>query len=533
MTRPVVSGTAVGPLPQNLRQANHTFWNWSTDPGGAFPVTDARIIDGNIRLYAQYRRNPVITNPAVDGRTVLFASLPVTWETLPGTTQQRLSLIDLSTSPPTTRINNQLVTGGSFTIPVGHFVAGRNYMVEVVATVSGRNLISRRVFTVGQILPTILSPFTDRVQIEPEGLLVEWQEVPGATYQFTLENITTGAIPIVVAATGTSFRILARYLIPGHHYRIEVAATVGGQTVRSWREFTVIEPPPPPNAGITVTVLDPNGWPVVGALVHIMRESNPNAPVNQRERLEVANRTNNNGVAFFTNTEIGSVGTYGINVTHPEFVSTGATSTPASSNNDNRPNFVRSNASRADEIEFSFAERSQPLRNFGWWNVLQDMHTLPYQTNSIFGWREDTPFPHNFDWHNGIDFNLPTRGAIRDHRIYSAFRGYVTGVSLNTTGMGYAVTMRFEDRDNRVNYYMRYMHMIGTPLVSSDVYLRHRTHIGNVGNTGNSFGYHLHLDVHRVPSGVRFGGSNRAQQIDPRAFFPPGFVNTRPHIAGR
>jgi len=157
-----------------------------------------------------------------------------------------------------------------------------------------------------------------------------------------------------------------------------------------------------------------------------------------------------------------------------------------------------------------------------------------------------------FGWHSGLDFNLPGndsqgRNLSRYHRIYSAFTGDVINSGSHPASMGYFVITQFVDRYNGYNYYMRYMHMIAPPLVrrGTDVIGGRAlpdgytpTHIGNVGNTGNSQNYHLHLDVHRAPhdpdnpSNPVFAGSDRSQQIDPHAFFQPGFVNPRPQIAG-
>jgi len=302
----------------------------------------------------------------------------------------------------------------------------------------------------------------------------------------------------------------------------------------------VLQPVAPPSAGITVTVLDDTGLPLQGALVHIMREANNSAPVGQRGRIEVAHRTDNNGIAFFTNEEIGSVGIrYGINVTHPDFVSTAQTSTLGINiGTAQRPRWVpvfeRDNANQIQQVEFRFTERSAPLRAFGWEDILQGMGTLAWRTNSIFGWRE---MP-GFGWHNGLDFNLPGvnsdgNNLSTNHRIYSAFRGRVTDRYSNRDSRGYGVTIRFPDPENGVNYYMRYMHMIKAAYVNNHTYVYAGTLIGRVGNTGNSQNDHLHIDVHRVRIDVGFDGTNRAQQIDPHAFFPPGFVNPRPQIANR
>jgi len=446
-------------------------------------------------------------------------NLAVTWETVPGATH-RLSLIDITFAQPVTLINNQTVTGGSFTIPVSQFTVGRYYRVDIVATVSGRNLSSSRIFTIGQILPEILSPLNDRVQIEPEGLVVTWREVPGATYQFTLVNRNTNATVIATGVTGTSFRIFERYLTPGHRFRIEVAATLGGHTVRSWREFDVIAPLQPPSVGITVTVLDGNGWPIQGAYVHFLRSgSTPQA----RNRTF---RTNANGIAFYPNAPVAD---FRINVTHPHFVSNSNTS----------GRLERTNITSVQTASFVMAESSARLRSFGWANVLEGIGTRPYRISSVYGHR----YMPGFEWHSGVDINEYVVGRGEGNMIFSAFTGEVVDVFLNGGGAGFGANVRFADERSETYYFMRYMHMQQRPMVNRisagtnspasvnltvGMTLFINEHFGFLGNTGRSFGPHLHIDVHRQNS-HNFVAA-RANEVDPRAFFAPGFVNPWPNM---
>jgi len=274
-----------------------------------------------------------------------------------------------------------------------------------------------------------------------------------------------------------------------------------------------------------------------------MRGGNNTAPVGQTARLEVARRTDANGVAFFTNEEIRTLGRYGINVTHPQFAATYTTSTlftnigtAANPVWERRPDFFR-RTEHVDIVQYvEFVLQNNPaleFRLFGWGPVLPNMNTVRYENNSVFGWRED-PALGGFDWHNGIDLRLPTPGAIRDYPILSAFRGQVEGIFRNINSAGHGLIIRYQNEHNGFTYYMRYMHMIEPPRVSSGIVYRGQ-HIGNVGNTdggtARSGGYHLHIDVGRVRNGETFAPrDNRHQQLDPRAFFAEGFADPRPQM---
>jgi len=98
--------------------------------------------------------------------------------------------------------------------------------------------------------------------------------------------------------------------------------------------------------------------------------------------------------------------------------------------------------------------------------------------------------------------------------------------------MGFGATVRYFDPISEYYFFIRYMHMEDFTAVTrhgvrtdlnTTMTLNIREHFGYMGNTGDSTGRHLHLDVHRQRDGERLSPS-LATQIDPRAFFVPDFV---------
>lgn len=90
--------------------------------------------------------------------------------------------------------------------------------------------------------------------------------------------------------------------------------------------------------------------------------------------------------------------------------------------------------------------------------------------------------------HLGIDINGP---GVDGRSIVAAYAGTVTQAGLNG-GYGQSVTI-----NHGSGYVTRYAHMKYTPAVSAGQAVQRGTVIGYVGNTGNSFGSHLHFEIHR------------------------------------
>jgi len=370
-------------------------------------------------------------------------------------------------------------------------------------------LFVRELITVWRTIPDVRDMHL--MEREPVTPTITWQAVPGATYRITLINITNNNELIMdrQIVNGTSYTIPEGFRRLGHTYWVEVtAATPDNMWVSHYQTTFVLREQPLP--GLSVTVRDPGNLPLLGARVQLVR-------YNGRSYFAF---TDHHGVAFFPDLSTNSF-VYGINVTHPQFVSTESHS--------RRITYARPSTGTAVRNEsFAFSEFSSYFRSFDWADVVENRAMLPYRIGSVFGWRDTRVI-----WHSGIDFNFPEAGAVNGRGVNSAFEGQVTWIFNNHETAGHGATVRFRDSEGRMDYYMRYMHFIELPHVHRDGRWRDMTmrdtlrrgeRFGRIGNTGNSSGAHLHIDVHRVPLGTTVGIFERRNQMDPHAFFEPDFV---------
>lgn len=99
--------------------------------------------------------------------------------------------------------------------------------------------------------------------------------------------------------------------------------------------------------------------------------------------------------------------------------------------------------------------------------------------------------------HKAIDLTTGTPGQIKDAPIYAAKAGTVVQ-SYKSDSWGNTILIRHDDtKDSGGNcYYTRYAHMeaLASQAVGSKVSQGDK--IGNVGNTGQSTGYHLHFQIY-------------------------------------
>ena len=372
-------------------------------------------------------------------------------------------------------------------------------------------------------IPTITNPATNNVQLPLQNLTVRWNAPSGSGFIYTIamRNITQDPHsrypPIMTEriVNTNSFTIPQHYFTAGNQYRIAVSAGLSGdRNAWRWSERTFfIQTPAQP--GITVTVRNANNQPISGAVVQFVRSTSPaEGPV-------TSFRTGSNGTVFFANA---LPGTYGINVTHPNYASTSATTR----------RITRAAANQAQNESFTMGESSAALRNLGWRPILEDMRTPAnprYRISSVYGYREWTGNPLNI--HVGIDIVENVAGGGLGRRVHSAFAGTVAHVYTNRYGSaGYGIVIRYTH--NGTAWYVRYLHLRNLPARANGT----RLHAGNtvsageqigfLGNTPPGTGAHLHIDVHRNFD-PRNGG-NFSRSIDPRAFFADGFVSPWPQL---
>lgn len=127
---------------------------------------------------------------------------------------------------------------------------------------------------------------------------------------------------------------------------------------------------------------------------------------------------------------------------------------------------------------------------------------------SHWGWRvingED-------DFHAGLDLASPSGTS---QPIYATQSGIV--IQSGWLGSaGNAVTIKHSGDP----YYSRYMHMITTPSVNVGDVVSKCQQIGNTGDTGNSYGIHLHFEI--APSEGEFGKNGNT--LDPEVYLEMSF----------
>ena len=127
---------------------------------------------------------------------------------------------------------------------------------------------------------------------------------------------------------------------------------------------------------------------------------------------------------------------------------------------------------------------------------------------SPWGWRELNGEP---DFHAGTDFASPNGGS---QPIYATQSGIV--IQSGWLGSaGNTVTIKHTGDP----YYSRYMHMIREPDVSVGDTVAKCQKIGDTGDTGNSFGIHLHFEI--APSEGEFGKNGNT--LDPEIYLQMNF----------
>ncbi|MBR5228135.1 MAG: M23 family metallopeptidase [Clostridia bacterium] len=104
------------------------------------------------------------------------------------------------------------------------------------------------------------------------------------------------------------------------------------------------------------------------------------------------------------------------------------------------------------------------------------------------------------DTHRGVDI-----GAADGTPIYAAQAGTVRVAANGAAGLdwsyGYHVQIKHTDIDPNNDYYTVYAHMNSMPVVKAGQEVDVGTLIGYVGNTGNSYGAHLHFEVYQTEKG--------------------------------
>lgn len=114
-------------------------------------------------------------------------------------------------------------------------------------------------------------------------------------------------------------------------------------------------------------------------------------------------------------------------------------------------------------------------------------------------------------YHYGLDIAHRLPGQAKGHVIVSVKDGVVDQAIWNSKSAGIFARIKHTDEDGTVTY-SRYLHMSAMYIGYGDKVVQGQV-IGRVGNTGNSFGAHLHLEIM----------DSRGKRMDPLRFIrPPG-----------
>lgn len=116
--------------------------------------------------------------------------------------------------------------------------------------------------------------------------------------------------------------------------------------------------------------------------------------------------------------------------------------------------------------------------------------------------------------HAGTDYAAPGGTSI-----YAAAAGYVCAAGWNSGGYGYYVLIYHGAMGDGNTYSTLYAHMQSPPSVSAGSYVGQGQVIGYVGNTGNSYGNHLHIEVWQGSSTAN-SVANKATRVDPKYYIP-------------
>lgn len=148
----------------------------------------------------------------------------------------------------------------------------------------------------------------------------------------------------------------------------------------------------------------------------------------------------------------------------------------------------------------------ETIVRFGWPFSLNDV-------TSEFGWRSGTN-----SFHEGIDFSY---GGIGGADIHPIGAGTVT-TNAYSSGWGNYVIV-FHGTVDGNDLYSLYAHMVNPSPVAVGTEVTDTAVLGQVGNTGNSFGEHLHLETHVTSVGGALQWNTGSQAgprtaIDPRTF---------------
>ena len=154
--------------------------------------------------------------------------------------------------------------------------------------------------------------------------------------------------------------------------------------------------------------------------------------------------------------------------------------------------------------------------DYDWQYVLDDANTFSRISSGYLEYRAGEREPHY-----GIDIVSKTSTSIAGQYLYTPMDGVVVYKSSETSAGNYVVIETdcfYTGKGEKIR--VGFMHMSHPYFFGTGTRVEKGDHIGFVGNTGNSTGYHLHLSVYKNKDDEDIRWANGNNRRNPQRFFP-------------
>jgi len=133
------------------------------------------------------------------------------------------------------------------------------------------------------------------------------------------------------------------------------------------------------------------------------------------------------------------------------------------------------------------------------------------RVTSKYGWRD---LSGRLDYHSGIDCGCLDNNNPTNDGIYAIEDGVVRVSKMNEGGYGHYVVVEHDGYCSLYAHLKQRLVRVGDSVKAGDI-------VGNMGNTGNSFGIHLHFEIRDVEYGrfwERWSNSEPRHAVNPKCF---------------
>ncbi|MCX7749938.1 MAG: hypothetical protein N2645_24115 [Clostridia bacterium] len=192
-----------------------------------------------------------ITSPQYNA-SVNKENLNITWESAPGSIGYKVSVKDISAGKYV--IENQEVSGTSYTLTASQLESGHSYKITVASTAADKtDSYATSSFSVSNLKPMqkakITSP-SSGTTLPAKDITVTWNGVPNAqNYKVTLIDLSSGTSSFNTSVKQTTCKIPASVLKAGRKYSIKVTASASGYADSSTETTITVAGTPQGNSG--------------------------------------------------------------------------------------------------------------------------------------------------------------------------------------------------------------------------------------------------------------------------------------------